>query len=917
MGMNTARNADVGAIIGNASNGVVSIERRTGRDRRAGVDRRNCSVPVAFDRRGGDDRRSGFDRRAKGLEPLEARSMFSAVSFENGILMVRGDANSPNDIVVNLNGNKVVANIAGQSASADQNKIRFIRIIGGEQADKVVVNPNITADVHVQSGGGNDTIMTGAGNDLVIAGNGNDWVETGAGNDFVRAGNGRDTVIAGAGHDTVLGGNGSDSILGGKGNDRIDGESGDDRIRGEAGNDRLNAGKGRDLLRGGTGADTIVSTAGDDAKGNGGSDKVVLSTDGKTIDASTRELDANGLPRALTFSLINADTNQPIAGYENLSNGATLDLAKLPTRNLNISANVPAAFGGSVQFKLNGKNIATEGIAPYALAGDSGGKFNAWQPVKGENSLVATAYTGKGGRGLAGLPVQVNFKVVDGKTNTGGNTGSTPVNPGNGNTGGTPVNPGTGNTGSNGNSGNNGIAGGNETPNPNAAAPTARIELISTVVQAGHSIHVNALQSRINSGSQLSARFEWDFGEPGAKYNKLQGFNAAHNYARAGTYTIKLKVTDNTGKSDTTSQTITVRESTRKMYYVSNSGSDTNDGTSPATAIRSWDRVRQLLNDNTEFRFKAGETFSVGNEMMVNGSNVVFGMYGAGNRPTLLWTQRFSGFKRFFDVGKGSTDVTVRDLTFDSVFTQHQFKTGVPDVARPAGKNFTAINNQMFNVSYFVNGEMKPRGVLVQENNSPLKTGLRAYLSYIVGTDWVVTGNTVANSTAEHCVRADGGQRVLIAHNDLTNIAQGRPGNTVDIMKQTITVHWGSDYTIYGNQTTGGRIEIGPLGEGDGLRPSNIGQRLNRVLIDSNIANFGNYQRLEIDHGTSGVLIRNNVLNTPTGAGIIVSATAKYTAWPQYGERGVSNVWITDDNTIKASNRVSVGRGSSNINIAA
>ncbi len=490
----------------------------------------------------------------------------------------------------------------------------------------------------------------------------------------------------------------------------------------------------------------------------------------------------------------------------------------------------------------------------------------------------------------------MNFRVVDTtSTNTGGNTGGS-----------------TGNTG-----GGTGVVSGNETPNPSAAAPTARLEAISTTVEAGHSIHVDATSTTINSGSSLSAKFEWDFGEPGSKFNKLVGFNAAHNYARPGTYTVTLKVTDNNGRADTATQTITVRESSRRVIYVSNSGADSNDGLSPSNAIRSWDRVRTLLTDNTEFRFKAGETFNVGGDIIVSESNVVIGMYGIGDRPTLLWNQSFSGNKRFFDIMKSSRDFTVRDITFDSIFSNHQEKNGVPDVARPGGTNYSAINNEILNISYFVNGESKPTGVLVQENVSPLKTGLRAYLSYVVGTDWVITGNTVANSTREHAVRADGGYRVLIAHNDLTNIAEGRPGDKIDIMKQPITIHWGADYYVYGNTTQGGRVEIGPLGGADGSKPYSINQRLARVVLDSNTFNFGNYQRIEVDHGTSGVMIRNNVLNVPSGAGISIEAQASYTNWPQYGSRNVSNVWVTNDNEINAPRSISIGRGSSNINVAA
>ncbi|MCS7035008.1 MAG: hypothetical protein NZ561_13600, partial [Phycisphaerae bacterium] len=327
--------------------------------------------------------------------------------------------------------------------------------------------------------------------------------------------------------------------------------------------------------------------------------------------------------------------------------------------------------------------------------------------------------------------------------------------------------------------------------------------------------------------------------------------------------------------------------------------------------------VRTLLADDTEFRFKAGETFSVDEEIVITESNVVIGAYGNGNRPILRWTGTGGPrYKRFFDLQKSSSNVTVRDLTFDSIFSGHTEKEGVPDAFRVGGTNFAVVNCEIRNICYFVNNEAKPTGVLVQDNTSPLRTGLRAYLSYVVGTDHVIIGNKVVNSTREHGVRADGAYRVLIAHNDLANIAEGRPGDTVDIMKQPITVHWGSDFYIHANDTHGGRVEIGPLGQGDGSRPYSINQRLQTVVIDSNRFFFGPYQRLEIDHGTSGVMIRGNQISAPTGAGIAIEAMAKYTRWPEYGDRNVSNVWITSDNIIRAASRVSIGRGATNINVA-
>jgi hypothetical protein len=121
---------------------------------------------------------------------------------------------------------------------------------------------------------------------------------------------------------------------------------------------------------------------------------------------------------------------------------------------------------------------------------------------------------------------------------------------------------------------------------------------------------------------------------------------------------------------------------------------------------------------------------------------------------------------------------------------------------------------------------------------------------------------------------------------------------------------------VYANKTIGGRVEVGPLGNGDGLRAENIGQRLTRVVVEGNELNFAANQRLEIDHGTDGVIIRGNRIRTTDGAGINVQAMGRYTNWPQYGSRNVRNVWVTSNNDIQGTRWVTIGRGSSNINVA-
>jgi len=131
-----------------------------------------------------------------------------------------------------------------------------------------------------------------------------------------------------------------------------------------------------------------------------------------------------------SLTLINADNDQPIAGFDPLANGATLDLGTLPTRNLNISANTSPVQVGSVRFGFDGNaNFHTETNPPYALHLDDAGDFRPWTPSVGSHTITATPYTGGGASGTAGTPITISFTVTDnggggGGGRAGGGTGA-------------------------------------------------------------------------------------------------------------------------------------------------------------------------------------------------------------------------------------------------------------------------------------------------------------------------------------------------------------------------------------------------------------------------------------------------------------------------------------------------------------
>ncbi|CAA9238518.1 MAG: Glycoprotein gp2 [uncultured Adhaeribacter sp.] len=135
----------------------------------------------------------------------------------------------------------------------------------------------------------------------------------------------------------------------------------------------------------------------------------VTMTGNKTITANFALLSGQKVER---FNLINANTNAVI---QIMSEGAVLNLATLPTQNLNIQAVTNPAKVGSVRLTLAGPKTRNtlENSAPYALFGDNAGDYFAWVPAVGSYSLTGTPYTAASGGGTAGTPLKINFKVIN------------------------------------------------------------------------------------------------------------------------------------------------------------------------------------------------------------------------------------------------------------------------------------------------------------------------------------------------------------------------------------------------------------------------------------------------------------------------------------------------------------------------
>ncbi len=108
------------------------------------------------------------------------------------------------------------------------------------------------------------------------------------------------------------------------------------------------------------------------------------------------------------FTLIDADLDTEISA---ITNGATINLASLPTTSLNVRVDTSPETVDNVSISLGGATVVskTESTPPYALWGDQSGNYNSGSFNLGQHTLSATPTQG----GLTGTPLAISFNVID------------------------------------------------------------------------------------------------------------------------------------------------------------------------------------------------------------------------------------------------------------------------------------------------------------------------------------------------------------------------------------------------------------------------------------------------------------------------------------------------------------------------
>ena len=173
--------------------------------------------------------------------------------------------------------------------------------------------------------------------------------------------------------------------------------------------------------------------------------------------------------------------------------------------------------------------------------------------------------------------------------------------------------------------------------------------------------------------------YEWDFGDSSPV---VHGFNAAHVYTTADTFTVTLTVTDINGDTDDATVEVTVMARDGATYYVSEAGDDDNDG---LTDLTPWKTANKAFAGMTNGRygpgdiilFNKGDTFDMSTGLVspdsfqAIGYGYMFGVYGSGAAPEI---KNISGTGRFITMGTncGTAHIVFSGLNFDCQTTGGQ-----------------------------------------------------------------------------------------------------------------------------------------------------------------------------------------------------------------------------------------------------
>ena len=166
------------------------------------------------------------------------------------------------------------------------------------------------------------------------------------------------------------------------------------------------------------GANTTELAAGNLSTGTYTFRLTVTDNDGNTgsDDVSVAVLpDGGSFATVLSFTLLDANTDQPIPGFNPIVDGAVINKASLGISDFNVRIDTePNNDFGRIEASLRGATTEDriENAYPWALFGDTNGDFRPGVLNDGAHTLTATPYSQDGTGGDVGTPLTIRFNVT-------------------------------------------------------------------------------------------------------------------------------------------------------------------------------------------------------------------------------------------------------------------------------------------------------------------------------------------------------------------------------------------------------------------------------------------------------------------------------------------------------------------------
>lgn len=379
-------------------------------------------------------------------------------------------------------------------------------------------------------------------------------------------------------------------------------------------------------------------------------------------------------------------------------------------------------------------------------------------------------------------------------------------------------------------------------------------------------VFLNCHASSFTDQQLDQATIAWNMGDPGSQYNILRGFNVAHPYAYAGSYTATMTITLLTGQVSVATYPITIAQDTRPLNHIVNGANVTN------------------LPSGTRNLLAPGGTF-VGPLAFAGKSHIYVGPdAGSGAAPVVT----SSNYVQPVTGNGASASNVVQGI---ALTTSDQLADGFES----AGTCWTFIGCHLLNVQDCFNMNQEPSNVLIENcpdaEVNPYSTTSSDYFAWVGGQEINIYGCTIPNTVNQACIRLDDPniKDVNISYCDI-----GKTTPSSNTFKSCITCQW-YDYLYIGNTLlTNGPLPIGPLNNSPGANASPNAQAQNTIVDTDTLSN----SQLQVKSSAINTMLVNDAILPPNTYGI--SVTANDTSFTGM-DKQVQNLWIENDTVTSTS----------------